>query len=452
MNKTQNRAVLTIGRKKRPLFTCVSAIGIVLAVLAWSGCSGEEKPPEPVVNVQAAAAQQKTIQRTVTSEAVLFALHQAAIVPKITAPVRKFYVNRGNHVRAGQLLAVLENRDLSAGAVQSKGEYEQAEASYTTSTAASIPEELRKAELDENTAKQALDAEEKLFESRQKLFEQGALPRKDLDQARVSLAQAKSQYDISHQHLEALLKVSHEQALKAAAGQLTAAKGKYQGATALLSYSEIRSPINGLVTDRPIYPGETPAAGMPLLMVMDTSSVIAKAHIPQEEAALLKVGDPGTITAPGVDEELKGKVTVVSPALDPNSTTVEVWVQARNPKGQLKPGSSVHVSMLAQVLPNAVTIPAAALLTEPDGTTSVMVVGDDGRAHQRDVKPGVKQGDELQIAEGLKPGERVVTVGAYGLPDNTKVRIEAATAQNAEPDKPKKGDAAKDEKDDKDEK
>ncbi|HZR31224.1 MAG TPA: efflux RND transporter periplasmic adaptor subunit [Terriglobales bacterium] len=451
MNKTQNRAVLTIGHERR-LFPCISAIGIMLAVLAWSGCSGEEKPPEPVVNVQAAAAQQKTIQRTVTSEAVLFPLHQAAIVPKITAPVRKFYVNRGNHVRAGQLLAVLENRDLSAGAVQSKGEYEQAEASYTTSTGASIPEEMRKAELDESTAKQNLDAEEKLFESRQKLFEQGALPRKDLDQARVALAQAKSQYDIAHQHLEALLKVSHAQALKAATGQLTAAKGKYQGAAALLSYSEIRSPINGLITDRPIYPGETPAAGMPLLMVMDTSSVIAKAHIPQEEAALLKVGDPGTITAAGVEDELKGKVTVVSPALDPNSTTVEVWVQARNPKGQLKPGSSVQVSMLAEVLPNAVTIPATALLTESDGTTSVMVVGDDGRAHQRDVKPGVKQGDELQIAEGLKPGERVVTVGAYGLPDNTKVRIEAASAQNAEPDKPKKGDAGKDEKDAKDEK
>ncbi len=451
MNKTQNCAVLTIGHEGR-LFPCISAIGIMLAVLAWSGCSGEEKPPEPVVNVQAAAAQQKTIQRTVTSEAVLFPLHQAAIVPKITAPVRKFYVNRGNHVRAGQLLAVLENRDLSAGAVQSKGEYEQAEASYTTSTGASIPEEMRKAELDESTAKQNLDAEEKLFESRQKLFEQGALPRKDLDQARVALAQAKSQYDIAHQHLEALLKVSHAQALKAATGQLTAAKGKYQGAAALLSYSEIRSPINGLITDRPIYPGETPAAGMPLLMVMDTSSVIAKAHIPQEEAALLKVGDPGTITAAGVEDELKGKVTVVSPALDPNSTTVEVWVQARNPKGQLKPGSSVQVSMLAEVLPNAVTIPATALLTESDGTTSVMVVGDDGRAHQRDVKPGVKQGDELQIAEGLKPGERVVTVGAYGLPDNTKVRIEAASAQNAEPDKPKKGDAGKDEKDAKDEK
>ena len=79
---------------------------------------------------------------------------------------------------------------------------------------------------------------------------------------------------------------------------MQSAKGKYLGAEAQLSYSEIRSPINGVVTDRPLYPGEMAAAGTPLLTVMDTTSVVARAHIPQEQAALLKVGDKATVVIP----------------------------------------------------------------------------------------------------------------------------------------------------------
>ena len=74
--------------------------------------------------------------------------------------------------------------------------------------------------------------------------------------------------------------------LKSAKGQFDSAQGKYEGAAAQLSYSEIRSPIDGVVTERPFYPGEMAAAGSPILTVMDTSTVIARAHIPQDDAAL----------------------------------------------------------------------------------------------------------------------------------------------------------------------
>lgn len=118
----------------------------------------------------------------------------------------------------------------------------------------------------------------------------------------------------------------------------------------------------------------------------------------------------------------------MSPALDPNSTTVEVWVQAPNSSQQLKPGTSVQISVVAQSLPDALVIPSSALLTTPEGASTVMVLGSDGRAHQRTVKVGVRQGDEVQITEGLNAGESVITAGAYGLPDNTKVQVENAKA------------------------
>jgi len=225
--------------------------------------------------------------------------------------------------------------------------------------------------------------------------------------------------------------IGKQQELKSAAGQLESAKGKYLGAEAQLSYSEIRSPMDGVITDRPLYPGEMAAAGTPLLTVMDISSVIAKAHIPQNDAAALKVGDQGTMTVPGIEEPIEGKVTVVSPALDPNSTTVEIWLEAKNPKHALKPGTSVQLSLTAQTMKDALVIPANSVITTPEGTTAVMLAGTDGRAHQKPVKLGIRNGDDVQILEGVTDSDKVVSSGAYGLPDKTKIKIEAAPAEGS---------------------
>jgi HlyD family secretion protein len=420
------------------LATAATLAGLVFA----TGCSGGKADTEPTVTVQAAPVENTTIQHTLSTQAILFARAQAAIVPKISAPVAKFLVNRGSHVRQGQVLAVLENRDLNAAAQDTKGAYEQAEAAYTTTTGASLPEEVQKAEADAQQAQQALDAQEKVFQSRQQLFEQGALPRKELDQSRVDVTQARNQYAITKKHLEALNAITKQQELRAAAGQLQSAKGKYLGAQAQLSYSEIRSPIDGVITDRPLYPGEMATAGTPLLTVMDTSAVIAKAHVPQADAALLKLGDKGTITVPGIDEPIEGKITVVSPALDPNSTTVEIWLEARNPKHQLKPGTSAQLTITLRTIKDAMVVPANAVITTQEGSPAVMLAGTDGRAHQKVVKVGVRQGDDVQILEGVSASDKVVTNGAYGLPDNTKIKIEAAPAEPPEgakpsPEKPK---------------
>lgn len=399
------------------------------ALLIMAACSGGKKESEPVVAVQLVPVQKAKLEQKVTADAVLFALAQSALVPKISAPVKSFLVNRGSHVRAGQLLAVLENRDLAAAEQENKGAFAQAEATYTATTASDLPQELQKAQLDAQAAKQQLDAQQKVYDSRQELFQQGALPRKEVDQAGVDLTNARNQYEMATKHLEALNAIGKELTLKSAKGQLESAKGKYAGATAQFSYSEIRSPINGVVTDRPLYPGEMATAGTPLLTVMDISQVVARAHIPQPSAALLKVGDKAEVSAAGMEKPFPAKVVIVSPALDPNSTTVEVWVQAENPGGQLKPGTSVQVAMVARSLSGALAIPAAALLTGQDGATSVMVEGEcsdsknpsDRCALQKEVKTGIRDDDRVQIVEGLNEGDKVVASGAYGLPDKSRI-------------------------------
>jgi HlyD family secretion protein len=371
--------------------------------------------------VQIVPVAKATLQQTVTADAVLFPTAQSALVPKISAPVKKFYVNRGSHVRAGQLLAELENRDLAAAAQENRGTFDQAEATYATTTAADIPQEIQKAQLDTQASKQTFEAAQKIYDSRKDLFQQGALPRKELDQAGVDLTNARNQYEIAQKHLDSLNAIGKQQALKSAKGQLESAQGKYQGAAAQLGYSEIRSPIDGVVTDRPLYPGEMASAGTPLLTVMNISQLVARAHIPQQSAALLKIGDNATVAVPGMDAPFAAKVSLVSPALDAGSTTVEIWVALKNPGEKLKPGTSAQVSVVARSVKDALAIPPEALLTAQDGTTSVMVAGSDGRAHQKAVKTGIRTQSQIQIIEGLQSGDRVVGSGAYGLPDNSKI-------------------------------
>jgi HlyD family secretion protein len=410
-------------------------MAISLAGLGASlSCAPAPADQEPVVTVQVVKATPHDMTEVVTVDAILYPLAQAAIVPKISAPVERFVVNRGDRVREGQTLAVLEHRDLAAAAAQADGQYQQAQANYETARQANVPADVQKAELDVTTSKQALDAQQKVYDDRKTLVAQGALPRRDLDSAAVALAQANSQYEVALQHQQAMQAVTREQSLKAAAAQLASAKAQYEAAEAQLSYATIGSPIDGFVTDRPFYAGEMATAGTPLLTIMDTSAVVARAPVPEDQAARITLGAPATITAPGVETPVTGKVTVISPAVDPSSTTVQVWVQAPNPKARLKPGTSVQVGITARTAPNAIAVPAAALVTGGDGGQSVMVVGNDGKAHARSVEVGIRQGGLVQLTKGLAAGETVVTTGAYGLPDDTKVQVQPASGGSGRPE------------------
>jgi multidrug efflux pump subunit AcrA (membrane-fusion protein) len=401
----------------------LSALALGLAVC---GCSGSSADNDPGVPVETALVERHAINEVVTAEAVLSPIREVALTPKVAAPVKKFYVKLGEKVHPGELLAELENSDLAAAELENKGAYEQAQANYQIARASGLPEELRKAQSDAQAARQNLDAQEKIYSSREELFKQGAIPRKDLDSAQVALTEARGQNDIAQNHLRALEAGGEQKRIQAAGAQLTEARGKYLGAAAQLSYSELRSPIAGVVTYRLAYPGQMPAAGDPVMTVMDLSQIIAKAHIPQQQAATLKIGDAATIIAPDTQEKISARVTVVNAALDPGSSTVEVWVQAANPEQRLKPGSSAQIEMVARSVPDALVVPAAAIVHDSNGANAVMVVGPDSKAHQTSVQLGVKQGDDVQITSGVNAGERVVTQGAYGLPDGAKVQIAPA--------------------------
>jgi RND family efflux transporter MFP subunit len=416
-------------RDGRTVVLLLFAVTLLLSV----GCNKKEEAPTSEIYVQAVHPEKGSISGQITADATLAPLAQAAISPKVTSPIKKFYVQRGAKVKAGQLLATLENSDLAAAALDNKGTYTAAQASFETATRAQVPEDLTKAKDDLTQAKANLDLNESIVTARSQLFAQGAIPGRDLDTAKAALVQAQAAYDIARQHLTSIDKVSGKAALQTAEGQLASAKGKYLGAEAQLSYTEIRSPIDGIVTDRPLFAGETAAAGTALITVMDTSALLAKLHIAQMQAQQIDVGADATIKIPGVADPVPAKVALISPALDPGSTTVEVWLRLENSKAVFKSGTPVHVTISGQAIPNVLKVPAEAIQTASDGTAKfVMVIAPDGAAHKRPVTVGVMTSEAVQILSGVAASDMVITTGAYGLDDNTRVKI--GPDPNAKPD------------------
>jgi HlyD family secretion protein len=410
-------------------------LSVTATLLLALGCTKPEAAPEPEVYVQAAHPTQGSISEQIAADATLAPLAQAAISPRITAPVKRFLVQRGAHVKAGQLLATLENTDLAAAALDTKGTYTAAQGTFATATGAQVPEDTAKADTDLEQAKANLDLSQSVVNGRTQLFTQGAIPGRDLDTAKAALVQAQAAFDVAKLHRDSLQSVSRKASLQSAAGQLDSAKGKYLGAEAQLSYTEIRSPIDGVVTDRPLFAGETASVGTALLTVMDTSALLAKLHIAQAQVQQLTLGADATIKVAGLDEPIPAKVSLISPALDPGSTTVEVWLRVDNRAGKLKAGTPVHVSITGHTVPNALLIPADALQTAPDGTSRfVMLVAPDNTARKRPVTIGVQTPETVQILTGLTPQDNVITTGSFALDDKTKVKIGAPPAEAKDAD------------------
>ncbi len=182
-----------------------SAAGLLLVcALLPLACKKAEETETALVTVQAERPETGEISEHIMADATLSPLAQAAISPKITAPVKTFYVQRGSKVKEGQLLAVLENRDLAAQALDNEGQYTAAQASYDMQTKAQALEDYHKAELDVAQAQAQLQLQQAIVTARKKLLEEGAIPGRDYDTAAAALVQVQATYDIAANHLEGL--------------------------------------------------------------------------------------------------------------------------------------------------------------------------------------------------------------------------------------------------------
>jgi multidrug efflux pump subunit AcrA (membrane-fusion protein) len=414
----------------------------IIAVLFLFGCASkgpQEAEVAPEVTVDVAPVLATMISQKITADAVVYPIQQAGVPSKISAPIKKLYVERGAHVRAGQLVAELESQDLISDVNEANAALNQADVAVQTVNAG-VPHELSKVQIEIDGANRAVAEQKSIYDHRKELFDQGGIAEKDVREAAFNLEQAKNALRAAEEKVKDYKGPAKDQELKAAEAARDAAKARVDAANVRLGYARIVSPIDGIVTDRPVFAGELASSGMPLMTVMDTSRVTARAHVSPQEAAVLHNGLTANLIMPGsTSKPISGTIIQISPAMDAGSTTLEVWIETGNSDGALKPGMTLRAEAIVKSNPKALVIPFAAVLTANSGNTSVIVVDAENRPHKKPVTLGIREGANVEVADGLQNGERVVTAGVFELGkldedvfDKTKVHIQLPKEEEEE--------------------
>lgn len=189
-----------------------------------------------------------------------------------------------------------------------------------------------------------------------------------------------------------------------------------------LSYTEIRAPINGVISARHIKLGNTISPNAPAFRVTDLDPLVAYVHIPEKEFRKLAPKQTAEVVVDALaGERFAGVISRISPTVDPKTGTFRARVEVPDPSRRLKPGMFARVNIVYERRENALQLPRAAIL-DADGAESVFVVLD-GKAEQRAVRTGLANNGWLEVVEGLDGSERVVVVGQAGLKSGTAVKV-----------------------------
>lgn len=392
-----------------------------------SGCAqqSEDAPQKAIVAVKVARAQTAQVRLTVTAPASVFPREQANILARITAHIKELRARKGDAVHAGQVLVVLENRDIVAQRDEARAALVNAQANLQKLSAGTIPTDVEKARGQVASAQAALNQAEKNHTRRSELYKQGAIPGRDLLAAETDLKQAQASYEVAKRTLDLLEQQSRQQDVRIAQSQVEQAQARLATMEAQLQFAEIRSPFAGTITDQFMYPGDLAKPDTPVLTLMDQAVVVARAQVPESQVVGVKSAQACSFAS--VDSNSagdEGRITVVNGSVDPAKRTVEVWCQISNPARRLRAGAFGNVTITTGTVPNSLVVPVPAVqFSEGTRSGSVYVVDANQVAHKVDVETGERFQGNVQVTKGLNAGDRVIVEGGYGLPDGTQVKI-----------------------------
>jgi len=317
----------------------------------------------------------------------------AVIGPVNEGRIVKLYAGQGSRVRKGQRLAELESADI-----------DQAEADYL------------KALADVENARRSAAAEIKLaqqtYDRTKALYEKTVVPGKNLQSAERDLEVAKATAESNIASTKAALVAARRHLL--ILGLTDPAIDALGTKAGLAATFALNSPIDGTVVERNATIGATVGPDANVFKIIDTSRVWVDANVFEKDLSRVRVGQGVklSVTAfPGTT--FSGRVIFINTVVDPDSRTVKVRTEVPNPDGRLKPEMFANIEIVTDVKGAAISIPQSAVLD--DNGKNIVFVADGNTYTQRQVQLGIKNGDRVEIIDGLNSGDKVVTKGNYLL-------------------------------------
>lgn len=392
-------------RRRRIIYICVGVFGVLVlagAVIAASR-GGTKIDPSKLAKVE-----KGDLAKSVVATGKVEPITKVEIKSKASGIVKKLYVDAGDRVKKGQLLAELDKEEIAAQVAQAKAQLEASEAS------------ARGTQADYERAK--VDAEgpdvpmlKRAYDRAQGMAKEGVVSASALDDAQKNYEMALNKQNVAKAQL---------QVLKAKIGQATAQvardRANLMQLEEQLSYTTVTSPIDGIILSRDVEVGDAVSSilvlGSSATLIMtegDTSEVYVKGKVDESDIGKVYMAQPARIKVESFkDKTFNGKVTKISPmgVEKDNVTTFEVRVSINNPGGELKAAMTANAEIILEEHKNVLQIPEGSILYDKDKKASVEIPDEKGKEGKRKVAVniGISNGAKTELLSGLKEGDQVV--------------------------------------------
>jgi membrane fusion protein, multidrug efflux system len=363
--------------KMRPYcrFVCFCLVGC--SIILVSGCKKKEVRMEKITNVSIQAALKKQFRPFIEATGTLNPFEEVSIGAEIDGIIKSVKIDEGTAVSKGMLLATIDDIEYNQGVLSAQAALRQAEVS------------LANAKLE--------------FSRKDALYKEELVTKQQYDDVSTRLSLAESDVE----------KVR---------ASLSIAKQK-------LEKTKIYAPLSSRVKEKLVSEGDFVKNGTRLFTLIQPNPLKLRFSVSERDVGKMKVGQDVSVKVDAFpDREFKGKVSIVFPSLEEKTRTLSIEALVPDKEGVLKPGLFARVISYTGEMKDTVVVPNTALLYEGDKIRTYVV--EDDKAKERLVKLGNKYGDEIEIVEGIKEGDKVVTAGQQGLSEGAKVNFQGAQRRN----------------------
>lgn len=420
-------------KKPTPFLIGIVATGL-LGTAATAYLAVRTGTPDSDISDLTIAVVSKDLTVQINASGVTQALRKINLSPKEAGRIIQLYVDEGDRVKPGELVARMDSEELQAQVNQYKATLARAQADLTQKQHGSRYEEIAQARArvsaaEANVAQGKAKVNRATDELRrnQQIAQQGAISQNSLSdflskylQEKAGLDAAVAQLREQRKSLEQLRNGTRPEEIAQAEADVAQARAQLQYYQTQLGNTDIRAPFAGTITRRFAQEGDfvTPTTsasnsdGATSSSIAELSSGLeVEAKVPEAKMARIKLGQRVEVrTAAYPDDTFAGHVRLIAPSAvkEDNVTSIRVKVALQTGQNKLKTGLNVKLTFLGDRIPNALVVPLAALVTEKDGQTGVLVPDKNNQAEFRSVTVGSTTGDQVQILSGLSKGERIL--------------------------------------------
>lgn len=378
----QNRLV---SRKIRRITLKKITTLLLVITLVVTGCSSNEKIEKVAVEETYTAVEVETlksmelhIENIMTAKT--FADKDVYVMPMISGKVERINVKVGDRVNKDELLFVMNKEDIDKQVKQAYAAYETAQAGY-----------------DVNVSQ--IENAKKSFERIEKLYEEGAVPESQYDQAKLAASDA---------------------TLEAAQKGVEQARIAYENAASTAKNAQVKSPISGVVSDISIVEGEYTSPSRPPMTIVDSDSITVELGVPGNMVNKIKQGDLVTAEISDADYKMESVVDSISTSADALTNLYTVNILLEN-NGKIKPGMFAKIYLNTDKIENALAVKTEAVIEKDDKKYVYVASGES--AALKEVVTGLDTGTYIEIKNGLNLGDKVIIKGQEYLNDGSKIKI-----------------------------